>query len=526
MTRPLIIAIDSGTSVVKAVAFDTSGVQVAAAARPNTYALLAGGGAEQDMTRSWTDVCAVLRELTTDLALRLPDSKIEMLAVTAQGDGSWLVDSEGQPVGQGWLWLDARGAAIVEDLTASGAAQAAFAYTGTGLAACQQVAQLLWREANVPGQLAAAASSLHPKDFLYLRLTGQTATSPDEGTFTFGDFRTRGYRDEVLEALGIERFRRLLPPIVDGTTTSHPLTARAAEATGLQKGLPVVLGYVDVVCTTLGAGIYGCGTEAGVTIVGSTGMHIRLATDTAHVVPSPAMTGYCMAFPVPGHTLQAQSNMASTLNIDWIADIAIEAAAMASGGYVSRSTVLKALDSGVGEARPGSVVYHPFISTAGERGPFTDAYARAGLFGLDQNVRLMDLARGIYEGLCFAARDCYLAIGGAPAEIRVTGGAARSHPLRAILAAVLNRPLRASAHEEAGAAGVAMIAAVQQGVFPDMAACAAAWVAPRPAATVEPDAALVLLYDRLFPIYRDAYHAMPALWRRFQAAHQTELPDA
>ena len=525
MTRTLLVAVDSGTSVVKAIAFDTHGAQLAVAARPNAYQLLPGGGAEQDMNRSWTDVCAVLRELLADLDNRFPDATVAALAVTAQGDGSWLVDADGEPVGNGWLWLDARGAAIADELKATGAAQAAFAYTGTGLAACQQVPQLLWRDAHTPEHIARAAKSLHPKDFLYLRLTGQLATSPCEGTFTFGDYRTRGYRDEVLAALDIERFERLLPPIVDGTRDSHPLTPRAAEATGLPAGLPVVLGYVDVVCTTLGAGIYGGGSESGVTIIGSTGMHIRLVADTAHVTPSPAMTGYCMAFPVPGHTVQAQSNMASTLNIDWIADVAIEAASMA-GATVSRATVLQALNEGVAGARPGAIVYHPFISTAGERGPFTDAFARAGLFGLDQNVRLMDFARGIYEGLCFASRDCYVAIGGAPAQIRVTGGAARSRVLREILSAVLDRPLLASAHEEAGAAGVAMIAAVQQGIFPDMAECAASWIAQKPAGTVTPDPALVGLYDKLFPIYRDAYHAMPALWRQFHAAHALESRNA
>ena len=517
----LIIALDSGTSVVKAVAFETGGAQVGVAARPNAYDLLPGGGAEQDMARTWTDACAVLRELRADLAARLPDAAIVALAVTAQGDGSWLVDTDGEPVGPGWIWLDARGASIVDELRASGAAQAAFAYTGTGLAACQSVTQLIWRERHAAAHVARAAYTLHPKDFLYLRLTGTAATSPDEGTFTFGDFRTRGYRDEVLSALGIAHMARLLPPIVDGTRASHPLTVRAAEMTGLPQGLPVVLGYVDVVCSTLGAGIYG-GEDGGVTIIGSTGMHIRLVSDTAHVTPSPLGTGYCMAFPVPHHTIQCQSNMASTLNVDWIANLAIEAAAMASGGYVSRETILAALNDGVASARPGAIVYHPFISTAGERGPFTDAFARAGLFGLDQNVRLMDLARGIYEGLCFAARDCYVAIGGAPAQIRVTGGGAKSRILRQILSSVLDRPVRTAAHEEAGAAGAAMIAAVQQGVFSDMAACAATWVAPRPATTVTPDPALVDLYGRLFPVYRDAYHAMPAIWRQFHAAH---VPD-
>ncbi len=520
MTKPLILALDSGTSVVKAVAFDRDGQLLASAARANSYVMLPDGGAEQDMHRTWDDACAVLRELAADIAARLPDHEIATLGVTGQGDGTWLVDADGEPVGRGWLWLDARAAAIVDELKHSGAARAAFAYTGSGLAACQQAPQLLWLDRNRPEAVARATTAFHPKDYLYLRLTGQRATSPCEGSFTFGDFRIRGYRPEVLAALGMERFARLLPPIVDGMETAHTLSARAAAQTGLPPGLPVVLGYVDVVCTTLGAGIYGGGHDSGVTIMGSTGMHIRLVADAARIVPSPAMTGYCMVFPVPGHTIQAQSNMASTINLDWVVGIAAEAAALASGGYVSRGAIMRSFDEGVLGARPGAVLYHPFISTAGERGPFTDVHARAAILGLDQNVTLMDLTRGIYEGLCFAARDCYAAIGGTPAEVRITGGAARSPALRHMLAACLDRPVRGAAQAEAGVAGVAMMAAVQAGMFADMAACARRWIASRPTEAVYPDPALAAIYERLFPIYRDAYHAMPGLWRQLHAARE------
>lgn len=524
--KPVIIALDSGTSVVKAIAFDSAGTQLSEAARPNVYAMLSDGGAEQDMRRTWDDAGSVLRELVGRLSLSHPDHEPVVLAVTAQGDGTWLVDAEGEPTGPGLLWLDARAASIVDTLKATGAAEAAFVHTGSGLAACQQAPQLHWLARHRPAMVARATHALHPKDYLYMRLTGVRATSPCEGSFTFGDFRTREYSDGVIQALDAEAFRRLLPPMIDGTTASHPLAAHAAEHTGLPSGLPVVLGYVDVVCTTLGAGIYGGGADAGVTIVGSTGMHNRLVPDVAHVAPSPAMTGYCMAFPVPGHTVQAQSNMASTINIDWMVDFATEAATLATGGSVSRNAVLDAINDGVAAARPGAIVYHPFISTAGERGPFTDSLARAAVIGLDQNVRLMDFARGIYEGLCFAARDCYAAVGGAPSEIRVTGGAARSHPLRAMLAACLGRPVLAAAHVEAGAAGVAMMAAVQAGLFADMKDCAATWIAPHRGTPVRPDSRLAAQYDRLFPVYREAYQAMPAIWRHLHAAREGFPRDA
>lgn len=516
MTDKLIVAIDSGTSMVKAVAFTTRGETVATASRPNRFSSRPGGEVDQDMARSWDDACAVLRDLAGQLAGR----EIAALAITGQGDGTWLIDDAGEPVGAGWIWLDSRAGDIVEHLRENGAARAAFAYTGTGLAACQQSSQLLWMERHAPEALSTATTSMHCKDYLYFRATGVRATDPAEACFTFGDYRTRGYRDEVLLALGLSAYRRLLPPIVDGTQTFHPMTRQAAAATGLAEGTPVVLGYIDTVCTALGAGLYGGGADVGVTILGSTGMHLRLVADPDHVAPSPAMTGYCKPFPVPGYTMVAQTNMAATLNIDWIADVAREAAEMMDGASISRRDVLQRLDARVCAARPGAVLYHPYISTSGERGPFTDGYARAGMFGLDQTVGIADLARGVYEGLALASRDCYVAMGGVPAEVRLSGGAARSRAMRQILAACLDRPVSCAAQDEAGAAGAAMIACVSLGLFADMAECAAVWVAPSTNASETPDRSMVETYDALYPIYVDARAAMPGLWRRLHAARE------
>jgi erythritol kinase len=523
MSRPVLLALDSGTSVVKAVAFTADGATLATRSRANTYTTLPGGGAEQDMRRTWDDAAAVLSDLAAELAARHADAEIVALGITGQGDGTWLIDAAGAPVGDGWLWLDSRAAGIVDELRATGAAAAAFAYTGTGLAACQQAPQLLWLERHRPALLARAATALHPKDYLYFRATGERRTSPCEGCFTFGDFRTRRYRDEVLHALGLSGHRHLLPPMQDGTLASDRLTAVAARQTGLRAGLPVVLGTVDVLCAALGAGLYGTGADVGVSIVGSTGMHIRLVPNVDDVVPGRAMTGYCMPFPVPGHTIQAQTNMAATLNIDWLAGIVADAAALAGGGAAGEA-ILHALGAAALRARAGAALFHPFISSAGERGPFTDANARASLIGLDQTVRLPELARAVFEGLGLAARDCYQAIGGAPADIRITGGAARSAALRQIFAACLDRPVRVAAQPEAGAAGVAMMAAVCLGLYPDMAACARAWVAPRLEAPVLAEPSLVALYDRLYPIYRDTCAALSPAWRRLASAR--ELHDA
>ena len=90
MSEPILIALDSGTSMVKALAFDAMGKVVTAVSRPNLISSGNGGAVEQDMERTWEDTCAVLGELTA----RLNRAEVAALALTGQGDGTWLIDRE------------------------------------------------------------------------------------------------------------------------------------------------------------------------------------------------------------------------------------------------------------------------------------------------------------------------------------------------------------------------------------------------------------------------------------------------
>ncbi len=105
-------------------------------------------------------------------------------------------------------------------------------------------------------------------------MTGIRATDPSEVSFTFGNFRTRSYDSTVLAALGLMHRRALLPDVIDGTQTVHPMTAEAAAACGLKAGTPVCLGYVDMCMTALGAGVRSEGRNAACSAIGSTGVHL------------------------------------------------------------------------------------------------------------------------------------------------------------------------------------------------------------------------------------------------------------
>ena len=404
----ILIGVDAGTSLVKAVAFDCDGRQLGVAATPNRYQTGPDGAAFQSLEETWKDCAKTLRALAQDIPGLA--ERVVAIGVTGQGDGTWLVDRDNRPVAPGWLWMDGRAGPTVRRLRGTDADRARYLTTGTGLNVCQQGAQLAHMKATTPELIAAADAAMHCKDWLYLNLTGVRATDPSEACFTFGDFRKRVYDDVVIDALGLRGERRLLPPIVDGAATTHALNQTGAAATGLKAGTPVSLGYVDVVCTALGAGIVTDGAPARCTILGSTGMHMRASLGVDAQLNEEG-TGYTMALPIPDMIAQMQSNMAATLNIDWMLAVAADLVADV-GGRASKAELIDRIEAWIGAARPGSLLFHPYISEAGERGPFVNNHARAGFNGLNASHRFPDLVRGVVEGLGMAARDCYAAMGG------------------------------------------------------------------------------------------------------------------
>lgn len=510
MDDGIIIGIDAGTSVLKSVAFSRDGQQLAVAAIANEYVTFPDGGVEQDMARTWADAVTTLQQLGE----KIPDlaSRLIAISVTAQGDGMWLIDEDGEPVGPATIWLDNRCAPFVDSYVTSKDYAAHYERTGTGLTVVQMSGKLAWMQQNKPELLAKATHAFHCKDWLYFKLTGDRMTDPSEAHCTFGNYKTNQYQADILDHMGAGNCKQLLTPVVDGTKENGSLTEANAKLTNLKAGTPVCLGFVDYVCTGLGGGLFDPSGQTGCTIIGSTGMHMALRPDINTVQLNGEKSGFTVCFPAPGMVAQMHSNMAATLNIDWLLDVAIGILAD-QGLSKSRADLLNGLDDKVLAREPSKLLYHPYISWAGERSPFMDTAARAMFNGLDTTADYYDMMRSVFEGLAFAARDCYEAMGPIPKEVRVTGGAARSKALRLILASVLNADIRTVSREEAGAAGTAMIAAVQQKLFPDMAACVKTWVDPHIGAATKPDAVLAARYNQVFPHYVAARKAMRPTWQ-------------
>lgn len=506
--KELIIGIDAGTSVIKAVAFDLHGTQIATAFVENSYSTGSDGSATQSLNQTWQDCTKAIRKLG-EIVGNL-SNRTMAVSITGQGDGTWLVGAGAEPVTDAWLWLDVRAANTVKEIAAKSSEKHRFERTGTGLNCCQQGAQMAYMDKEYAQLLDKAEVSLHCKDWLYLKMTDVRATDPSEASFTFGDFRTRTYDDAVIEALGLTHRAHLLPEIIDGTQTTHPLSQQAAKLTGLKAGTPVSLAYVDMVMTALGAGVHTRNSNAACSTIGSTGVHMR-ASRAEDINLNSHGTGYVIALPIPDMVTQVQTNMAATLNLDWLLKIAAELIGD-NGDNIDSASLIPRIDSWYKASRSGGLIYHPYISDAGERGPFINANSQASFIGLSSRHRFSDLVRAVVEGLGMATRDCYAAMGDLPTELRLTGGAARSKALREVLGASLGANICVSSREEAGAAGAAMMAAVANGVYPSIETCIDEWVTPLLGELTPPDPELTQLYEGNYTAYVQSRKALEPTW--------------
>ncbi|HEX8626707.1 MAG TPA: FGGY family carbohydrate kinase, partial [Catenuloplanes sp.] len=108
-TPPQILAIDLGTSGMKAALVAADGTITGWAERAVPLRVLPGGGAEQDPLAWWD----ALAEVVADLGRAHPGHlrAVTTVCSSTQGEGTIAVDAAGEPLTQCISWLDMRGAA-------------------------------------------------------------------------------------------------------------------------------------------------------------------------------------------------------------------------------------------------------------------------------------------------------------------------------------------------------------------------------------------------------------------------------
>src|SRR5690606_16838325 len=124
----LFLGIDIGGTVAKAAVFDDRGRQRAVAAEERPGLFPRPGHAERRTEDAWAAAVAAIRRVLD--AGGVDPGAIAALCVTGHGNGAYLLDRAGRPLGHGILSIDARATALLEELRRDGSAAALEAIVG------------------------------------------------------------------------------------------------------------------------------------------------------------------------------------------------------------------------------------------------------------------------------------------------------------------------------------------------------------------------------------------------------------
>jgi xylulokinase len=237
-----LLGIDLGSTRIKAVLVDASGVERRAAAGPTPFAARAEG-VEMTVDELLAGVAAVLAELGPERRATAA------VGVAGMAECGAPLDAAGCPLGSVIAWFDPRGEAVVERLRRDGG-EALAASTGRRLRTVSSVAKLGWwveRTGRSPGGwLGVPELCVHA-------LGGAAVTDPSLASRTgWYDVGARAYMPEVAAAIGVPV--SALPPVVAAGSVAGRVTAAGAAWSGLAAGIPVTPAGHDHLAAAAGCG--------------------------------------------------------------------------------------------------------------------------------------------------------------------------------------------------------------------------------------------------------------------------------
>ena len=503
-TESILLAVDAGTSTIKAVAFRPDGTEVTAAKRETRTLRPEPGHVEQDPEAVWDGTAAALQDVTASLS---ENAEPVGIGVTGQGDGLWTVDDGGDPVGNAILWSDSRAAGILETWDETGALTEIIDQCGSAPYPGMSLPILAWLAREEPARFDRIDTILSAKDWLKYRLTGERTLDHTEATVPYLDKTTERYDRSVFEAVGLPEAASLLPRLAAPTEVIGTVTEAAAEATGVPAGVPVISGVFDVPASAIGSGAASAGGTA-----------ITLGTSLTHQTfvdgPQPETAGIQMSLGLDGRWTYAIGSNAGTQSLEWAAETIADGVAVADLADLAAA------------APPGSdgVVYHPYLSTSGERGPFVDPDARGQFVGLTPEHGTEHLVRAVYEGLSLAIRDCVGHLPGEATEVVASGGGTRSALWCQLVADCLNTPVSVPAGSEPGAKGAAMLLAVA--LDEDVTLSAAVDRMVTIDRRYEPRDQVADQYGALYDLFAEMAAEMQPVWAERAAVYEESITGA
>ena len=475
-----VVGVDNGGTVTKACVYDAEGNLRGAASVKVPTLTPHPLWTERDTEGLWQANVEAIRGCVLDAGVA-PD-EVVAVAVTGHGNGMYLARADGSAPWNGIVSTDARAQSIVDAwLARHDFVDRVRRKTLSAVWAGQPVALLAWLDEHHPEVFADTDYVFMAKDYIRYRLTGQAAFEQTDASFvSVMDVTVRAYDRDVLDFFGVERWFDKLPPQVGSTEIAGRLTAEAAAATGLPEGTPVAGGCADIAASALASGVVNPDTLAVVTGTWSINEFVTS-------VPNPASAPFITAiYPVPGTWLVLEASPNGVSNLEWYLASLVRPLLGRFGVEPTDSELFAACEAMIGELTP--TVDDPFFV------PFINGSAvvpdgRAAFVGLLAMHDIRHMVRAVYEGVIFShlydinRLRGYTELG---SVATLTGGAANSTMWTQMFADAVGDQLHIVDAPEAGTLGVAVMAAVAAGMWPDV-VTAVNRMTRSPRAVVDPD---------------------------------------
>jgi xylulokinase len=438
--RTLLLGIDSGTQSTKVLVVDArDGKVLASAAQEHDLIPNLPPGAKEQHPQKWLEAAAssIRRALRQAKAVA---AEVKAIGVSGQQHGFVPLDKDGEVIRPAKLWCDTSTAAECDEITEKlGGLKKAIRAVGNAILPGYTASKILWLKKHEPKLYQRLATILLPHDYLNFWLTGEKVMECGDASGTaLLDVRKRKWSKEALEAVDPELAGKL-PPLIPSNKAAGRLQLSTAKMLDLNPGILVSAGGGDNMMAAIGTG----NTSAGIiTASFGTSGTIFGCSEKPAVDPQGEIAAFCDStnrwLPLLCTMNVTVATEMVRIDFEWSHDrFASEAARIPAG-----SNGLLLLPYFEGERVPnvpdGTGVWFGVNHRTFDAAHF----ARASMEGvtLGMNYGLRRLAE----------------LGLKPAQIRATGGGAKSKVWRQIMADVFNAEVVTLKVGEGAAYGAAL----------------------------------------------------------------------
>ena len=496
MKKDLLLAFDIGTGSARAALVSETGKILAFATKELDQIIPQFSWSQQSPRAWWEGLVFSIRSALE----QVPHSadRISAVAGCGQMHGTVLIDKAGELVlEEVLLWNDKRTRELVDRFSAEQDIKALIPMLGNPPTVAWPAFKLAWIKQNQPKAYDATATVLMPKDYINFKLTGQRRIDLSEASCSYMfDIRSLGWSPTILSLLGLDPAK--LPAVSLATELVGEVTKEAAQITGLRAGTPVAVGAGDFPVALLGSGVTSVGLGCDIT---------GTSTVIAALAERPALDGII-------------SNLRAVIGgwaVFTLVDASGDAMRWARSVFHHQGAFSYDQIASLAEKVPAGsdrLLFLPYLN--GER-LAEKPNSRAQFFGLTNLHSLAHLYRAILEGVAFASRrniDLMRSCGYPLDRMVTAAGGAKTRLWLEIKASIYDCPILVPQEPECGLIGCAMLASVEEGLFPDLNSAGSEMV--RYDSEIVPNAAWSERYQQLRSLFYDLYRESEKFWDRFE----------